>query len=157
RGRGAEVGPPRRGDGAAGGGPDRMGSMTTGRPRGGLAALCLAELGCGGLQYSSLPVAGTPISAAEGWCHTRGSAALTVGRIVSALMGPGVGRMLDAHGPRLIMGAATAIGVLALALVAIAPNLFVFFLAWVLAGFAQAGTLYPPAFAVVTRWYGAER
>src|SRR5699024_5953564 len=41
------------------------------------------------------------------------------------------GRLLGgfAHGPRLIMGAATAIGVLALALVAIAPNLFVFFLA----------------------------
>src|SRR5699024_7473165 len=51
----------------------------------------------------------------------------------------------------------TAIGVLALALVAIAPNLLVFFLAWVLAGLAQAGTLYPLAFAVVTRWYGAER
>src|SRR5699024_10116462 len=83
------------------------------------------------------------------------TAALTLGLIVSALMGPGVGRMLDAHGPRPIMGAATAIGVIALALVAIAPNLFVFFLAWVLAGFAQAGTLYPPAFAVLTRWYGA--
>ena len=125
--------------------------MTTDRPRGGLAALCLAELVCWGLLYYSLPVAVTPISADMGWSHTTVTAALTLGLIVSALMGPGVGRMLDAHGPRLIMGAATAIGVLALALVAIAPNLFVFFLAWVLAGFAQAGTLYPPAFAVVTR------
>src|SRR5699024_938268 len=42
RGRGAEAGPPRRGDGAAGGGAGRMGSVTTDRPRGGLAALCLA-------------------------------------------------------------------------------------------------------------------
>ena len=115
-----------------------MGSMTTDRPRGGLAALCLAELVCWGLLYYSLPVAVTPISADMGWSHTTVTAALTLGLIVSALMGPGVGRMLDAHGPRLIMGAATAIGVLALALVAIAPNLFVFFLAWVLAGLAQA-------------------
>ncbi|MGO0604471.1 MAG: MFS transporter [Brevibacterium sp.] len=92
-----------------------------------------------------------------GLSHTTVTAALTVGLIVSALMGPSVGCLLDRHGPQLIMGAGTAIGVLALGLVAIAPNLLVFFAAWILAGFAQAATLYPPAFAVITRWYGAER
>ena len=132
-------------------------STTTDKPRGGLAALCVAELVCWGLLYYSLPVAVTPISADMGWSHTAVTAALTVGLIVSALMGPTVGRMLDRHGPQLIMGAGTVIGVLALGLVAIAPNLFVFFAAWILAGFAQAATLYPPAFAVITRWYGAER
>ena len=132
-------------------------STTTDKPRGGLAALCVAELVCWGLLYYSLPVAVTPISADMGWSHTTVTAALTVGLIVSALMGPTVGRMLDRHGPQLIMGAGTVIGVLALGLVAIAPNLFVFFAAWILAGFAQAATLYPPAFAVITRWYGAER
>lgn len=131
--------------------------MTTDKPRGGLVALCVAELVCWGLLYYSLPVVVTPISADMGWSHTTVTAALTVGLIVSALMGPTVGRMLDRHGPQLIMGAGTVIGVFALGLVAIAPNLFVFFAAWILAGFAQAATLYPPAFAVITRWYGAER
>ncbi|MGC3020400.1 MULTISPECIES: MFS transporter [unclassified Brevibacterium] len=131
--------------------------MTTDKPRGGLTALCIAELVCWGLLYYSLPVAVTPISADMGWSHTTVTAALTIGLIVSALMGPRVGRMLDEHGPRLIMGAGTLIGVIALGLVAVAPNLVVFFFAWILAGFAQAATLYPPAFAVVTRWYGNER
>lgn len=134
-----------------------MTSMSTDKPRGGLTALCIAELVCWGLLYYSLPVAVTPISADMGWSHTTVTAALTVGLIVSALMGPSVGRMLDEHGPKVIMGAGTAVGVVALGLVAMAPNLVVFFAAWVLAGFAQAATLYPPAFAVVTRWYGAER
>lgn len=127
------------------------------RPRGGLVALCLAELTSWGLLYYSLPVAVTPISADTGWSRTTVTAALTVGLVVSALAGVRVGRLLDAHGPRSIMSTGTVIGVLALLLVAFAPNLPVFFAAWVLAGFAQAGTLYPPAFAVVTRWYGAER
>ncbi|WP_253719828.1 MFS transporter [Brevibacterium renqingii] len=134
-----------------------MAPLTTDKPRGGLTAMCIAELVCWGLLYYSLPVAVTPISADMGWSHTTVTAALTVGLIVSALVGPAVGRMLDSHGPSLIMGAGTLIGAIALTLVAAAPNLIVFFLAWILAGFAQAATLYPPAFAVVTRWYGAER
>ena len=129
----------------------------TDRPRGGLAALCIAELASWGLLYYSLPVAVTRISADTGWSQTTVTAALTVGLIVSALAGVRVGRLLDSHGPRTLMSLGTVIGIVALLLVAAAPNLIVFFLAWVLAGFAQAATLYPPAFAVVTRWYGAQR
>lgn len=129
----------------------------TDRPRGGLVALCLAELTSWGLLYYSLPVAVTPISDDTGWSHTAVTGALTVGLIVSALAGVRVGRLLDAHGPRWIMSTGAIIGVLALLLVAAAPNLPIFFLAWALAGFAQAATLYPPAFAVVTRWYGTQR
>ncbi|MDN6159405.1 MAG: MFS transporter [Brevibacterium sp.] len=127
------------------------------RPRGGLAGLCIAELCSWGLLYYSLPVAVTRISADMGWSQTTVTAALSVGLIVSALAGIRVGRLLDAHGPRTLMSLGTVIGIVALLLVAAAPNLIVFFLAWVLAGFAQAATLYPPAFAVVTRWYGPDR
>ena len=49
------------------------------------------------------------------------------------------------------------LGVLALALVAWAPTLPMFFAAWLLAGIAQSAVLYPPAFAVITRWYGPHR
>ncbi|MDN5806204.1 MAG: MFS transporter, partial [Brevibacterium sp.] len=127
------------------------------RPRGGLAALCIAELSSWGLLYYSLPVAVAPISQDMGWSETTVTAALTVGLVVSALAGVRVGRLLDSHGPRTLMSVGTLIGIAALLLVAAAPNLVVFFLAWVLAGFAQAATLYPPAFAVITRWYGSRR
>ena len=53
--------------------------MTTDKPRGGLTALCVAELVCWGLLYYSLPVAVTPISDDMGWSHTTVTAALTKG------------------------------------------------------------------------------
>ena len=40
--------------------------------------------------------------------------------------------------------------------IALAPNLPSFFAAWALAGVAMAGTLYPPAFAALTRFFSAE-
>ncbi|WP_413333289.1 MFS transporter [Brevibacterium sp. GP-SGM9] len=129
----------------------------TDRPRGGLIALCIAELVSWGLLYYSLPVAVEPISQDMEWSHTVVTAALSLGLVVSAIAGIRVGKLLDSYGPRSIMSLGTVIGVLALLIVAAAPNLLVFYLAWVLAGFAQAATLYPPAFAVVTRWYGANR
>jgi MFS family permease len=49
------------------------------------------------------------------------------------------------------------VGVLALVVVAMAPNLAVFLAAWLLAGTAQAAVLYQPAFTVISRWYGPAR
>jgi predicted MFS family arabinose efflux permease len=40
---------------------------------------------------------------------------------------------------------------------ATAQNLAWFLVAWVLAGLAMGATLYPPAFAALTRWYGSRR
>lgn len=39
----------------------------------------------------------------------------------------------------------------------VVTDLSVFFTAWIIAGFAQSAVLYPPAFAVITRWYGPDR
>ena len=113
----------------------------TDRPRGGLIALCIAELVSWGLLYYSLPVAVEPISRDMGWSHTVVTAALSLGLVISAIAGIRVGKLLDSYGPRSIMSLGTVVGVLALLLVAWAPNLLVFYLAWVLAGFAQAATL----------------
>lgn len=129
----------------------------TDRPRGGLAALCLAELISWGLLYYSLPVAVTPIAADTGWSQTTIMAALTVGLLVSAAAGIRVGRLLDANGPRTLMTLGAALGAVAMLVVSASSNLVTFFAGWTLAGLAQAATLYPPAFAVVTRWYGPAR
>lgn len=129
----------------------------TDRPRGGMTALCLAQITSWGLLYYSLPVAVVPVSADTGWSHTTVTAALAAGLLVSAVLGVRVGRLLDVRGPRAVMTTGSVIGVLALLLVAWSPNLPMFFAAWLLAGFAQAAVLYPPAFAVITRWYGPRR
>ncbi|WP_344216982.1 MFS transporter [Brevibacterium permense] len=134
-----------------------MTNPVTGRPRGGLAALSAAQITSWGLLYYSLPVAVTPISQDTGWSPTAITAALSAGLIVSAVAGIRVGRILDANGPRTVMTAGSVIGVVALLLVAWSPSLPVFFTAWIIAGFAQSAVLYPPAFAVITRWYGTDR
>ena len=129
----------------------------TDRPRGGLAALCAAQLVSWGLLYYSLPVAVAPISDETGWSHTVITAALSAGLIVSALAGIRVGRLLDYQSPRAVMTTGSLVGVGAMLLVAWSPNLVMFFVAWIVAGFAQSAVLYPPAFAVITRWYGPRR
>ena len=129
----------------------------TDRPRGGLPALCAAQVVSWGLLYYSLPVAVAPISEDTGWSHTVITAALSAGLIVSALVGIRVGRLLDSQSPRAVMTTGSVVGVGAMLLVAWSPNLVMFFVAWVVAGFAQSAVLYPPAFAVITRWYGSRR
>lgn len=127
------------------------------RPRGGLGALCIAQTTSWGLLYYSLPVAVTPISEDTGWSHTTITAAFSLGLIVSAVAGLRVGRILDRQGPRQVMTLGAIVGALALVLVAWSPNPLMFFLAWLVAGFGQSAVLYPPAFVVITRWYGSRR
>lgn len=55
------------------------------------------------------------------------------------------------------MTAGSALGTAATLGVAAAPSVTWFAAAWVVAGIAQAGTLYAPAFTALTRWYGPAR
>lgn len=97
------------------------------------------------------------VSADTGWSTSTAFGAFSVGLLASAIAAPRVGRLLDRHGPRVVMSWGSVLGVLALLGVAAAPNLFWFVMAWVVVGLAQSATLYPPAFAALTRWYGPRR
>ena len=54
------------------------------------------------------------------------------------------------------MTAGSVLAVPSLLLVAWAPTLPWFYAGWVLAGASMGAVLYPPAFAALTRWYGAD-
>jgi MFS family permease len=122
-----------------------------------LVALCVTEITSWGVLYYALPVAAESITQTRGWSHTAVFTAFSCGLLLSAAAGPRVGRLLDRHGPRLVMTAGSLVGVLGLLLVVSAPNLAVFFVGWLVTGLGQAGTLYPPAFSAITRWYGDAR
>ena len=128
-----------------------------GAPRGGLAALCITQTTGWGVLYYALIAAVRPISADTGWEPAMVTGAFSAGLLVSAAAGIAVGRILDRSGPRTLMISGSLVGVLALVMVALAPNLPVFFAAWLLAGTAQAAVLYQPAFTVISRWYGRAR
>lgn len=122
-----------------------------------LTALCLTQLVGWGILYYAYPVMLASVAADTGWSTSTAFGGFSVGLLASAVAAPTVGRLLDHHGPRVVMSWGSVLGVAALLCVAVAPNLFWFVLAWVLVGLAQSATLYPPAFAALTRWFGPRR
>lgn len=138
--------------------------MTTDTPAGGgpalrraLLALCVTEITSWGVLYYAFPVMLVSVTRATHWSTVVLMSGFSVGAITSALAGVIAGRLIDAHGPRAVMTCGSILGALAVTAIALSPNLWCFFGAWTLAGLAQAGVLYPPAFAAITGWYGPDR
>ncbi|MFI8514017.1 MFS transporter [Streptomyces sp. NPDC085460] len=126
------------------------------RPRAVLPALCVTQITSWGIVYYAFPVLNPQITAATGWSASTTMAAFSLALLVSGIAGIRVGRIIDRHGPRAIMTAGSVTGVLSLTVVALAPNLTVFFGGWILAGLAMSATFYQPAFAALTRWYAPD-
>jgi MFS family permease len=122
-----------------------------------LLVLCVTEIVSWGVLYYAFPVLAPAIAADTGWSIPALTAGFSLGLVVSAVAGIPVGRWLDRFGPRRVMTTGSALALPAVLLVAGAPSLPVFIAGWVLAGIAMAGTLYPPAFAALTRWWGPRR
>ena len=132
-------------------------ALTRGGLRRVLAVLCVTEIVSWGVLYYAFPVLAPTIAADTGWPVATATAAFSTGLVVSALVGIWSGRLLDRIGPRPVMTAGSVVAVPAVLGIATAPSLPVFFAGWALAGVAMAATLYPPAFAALTRWWGHRR
>ncbi len=122
-----------------------------------LTVLCVTEIVSWGVLYYAFPVLAPTISRDTGWSIGTITAAFSTGLIVAAVVGIPAGRLLDRFGPRPIMTAGSLLAVPSVLGIATAGSLTWFFAAWVLAGIAMAGVLYPPAFSALTRWWGPRR
>ncbi|QNQ38542.1 MFS transporter [Streptomyces sp. CB00271] len=121
-----------------------------------MPALCATQITSWGIVYYAFPVLNPQITAATGWPAGVTAAAFSAALLVSAVAGIRVGRIIDRHGPRTVMTTGSVIGVLSILIVALAPNLPVFIVGWLLAGLAMASTFYQPAFAALTRWWAPD-
>lgn len=110
-----------------------------------------------GVLYYAFAALQSSITADTGWSAVAVTGAFSLAQLVSGGVGVWVGRHLDAVGPRRVMTGASLLAIPGVLAVALAPTLDVFYLGWVLTGAAMAGTLYPPAFAALTRWGGPRR
>lgn len=126
-------------------------------PQRALAALCLTQIVGWGVLYYSFPVALPTITADTGWSDPATTAAFSLALVVAAVAGIPAGRAIDRRGPRPIMTLGSVVGVAATLGIAAAPTVGWFAGAWVVAGLAQAATLYAAAFTALTRWYGPRR
>jgi MFS family permease len=122
-----------------------------------LVVLCVTQITSWGVLYYAFPVLAPSIAADTGWSVPAVTAAFSAGLVVSALIGIPVGRWLDRIGPRPVMTAGSVLAVPAVLTVALAQSFPMFVVAWLLAGVAMSGVLYPPAFAALTRWWGPRR
>jgi MFS family permease len=122
-----------------------------------LVVLCVTQIVSWGVLYYAFPVLAPSIAADTGWSVSAITAAFSAGLVVSAVAGIPVGRLLDRIGPRPVMTIGSLLAVPAVLGIALAPGYGWFVAAWLLAGPAMAGTLYPPAFAALTRWWGPRR
>jgi MFS family permease len=118
-----------------------------------LAVLSLTQIVSWGVLYYAFPVLAPSISRDTGWSTPSVTGAFSLALVTAAGIGLLVGRRLDRRGPRTVMSAGSLLGVAAVVDVALAPTYPLFLAAWLLGGAAMAATLYPPAFAAITRWW----
>jgi MFS family permease len=74
--------------------------------------------------------------------------------LLSALLGPAVGRAIDKHGGRGVLALSNLVFAAGLVLLGLTQGFAVLALAWVALGVGMAMGLYDPAFATLTGLYG---
>ncbi|QUS41299.1 MFS transporter [Tardiphaga alba] len=95
------------------------------------------------------------LTAAHGWTLAFGMAGFTLGLVTSGLLSPTIGGLIDRHGGNAVMASGALAGALGLALMPFAMHPVAYFACWLLLGAAMATNLYDPAFAALTRIFGA--
>lgn len=114
----------------------------------------VAQILAWGTSYYLLAVLAGPIAADTGWPLTWVMGALSIGLLVSGLVSPRVGHVIDRRGGRPVLAASAVLLGIGLLGVGVAPSLPVFIAAWVVVGIGMGAGLYDPAFSTLGRLYG---
>jgi len=91
-----------------------------------------------------------------GWSKADLTAAITMAVFVSAMASPLTGRIIDRGLGASLVGLSALLGGAGLFLLSGVTQLWQFYAVWVVIGFAMAGCLYEPCFALVTRSRGVK-
>ena len=120
-----------------------------------VAALGIAQIISWGSLFYAIGVLGPAMRHDLGVSELFLFGAFTAGLVVSGTLAPAAGRAIDARGGRLVLSLGTVLAIVALALLAAAPNPSVMVLGWLVAGASMAACLYDPAFATLSQHAGA--
>lgn len=111
-------------------------------------------LGWGSTYY--LPaILAVPMSADLGVTVSQIFAAFSTALVLTALMGPRIGRLIDANGGRRVLSLSSLLFAAGLVLLSQSSGPLMLWLAWLIIGLGMATGLYEAAFASLTAIYGA--
>ena len=91
-----------------------------------------------------------------GWSKTELSGALTLALVVSAILAPVVGRLIDHGIGRYVFTGCALLGAVFLVMLSQVTALWQFYVVWLGLGIAMSGVLYEACFAVITRAMGTK-
>ena len=104
--------------------------------------------------YYAFPAMLVQWEADPGWSKSQLTGAFTLCVLISAVLAPFSGRVIDrGYGPHMFAGAAIAGAVLLICLSRV-TQLWQFYCVWALIGVVMAGCLYEPCFSILTRTMG---
>ena len=119
-----------------------------------VAALGTAQTLAWGSSYYLPAILADPIAQGLGVSRTVVFGLFSGALLLSAVLGPSVGRAIDNRGGRGVLALSNLSLAAGLVLLGVAPGFFVLALAWAVLGVGMAMGLYDPAFATLTGLYG---
>jgi predicted MFS family arabinose efflux permease len=119
-----------------------------------VAALGTAQTLAWGSSYYLPAILADPIAESLGISRTIFYAAFSGSLLLSAVLGPAIGRAIDRRGGRGILAISNLVLAAGLALLASVHGIFGLAAAWSVLGVGMAMGLYEPAFATLTGLYG---
>ena len=104
--------------------------------------------------YYSFPALLPEWERSLGWSRTELSTAFSAALVVSAVLAPSVGHLIDRGLSRFVFTGSAILGAVMLVLLSQVSELWQFFAVWIGIGVAMSGALYEACFAIVTRSMG---
>ncbi|MGN6144858.1 MAG: MFS transporter [Mesorhizobium sp.] len=121
-----------------------------------ITALGIAQILSWGCSYYLPAVLARPIAADTGWPFTWVVAGLSAGLLCSGLASAFTGSLIQRNGGRPVLVAGAILLASGLVVMGLAPNLPVYFLAWMLMGVGMSASLYDAGFGTLGRLYGKD-
>ncbi len=121
-----------------------------------ISAIGVAQILAWGSSYYLPAVLARPIAANTGWPLDWVMGALSLGLLVSGLVSPRVGRVIERRGGRPVLATSAVLLAVGLLGAGLAPRLPAFLASWVVIGFGMGMGLYDPAFSTLGRLYGED-
>ena len=119
-----------------------------------VAALGTAQTLAWGSSYYLPAILADPIAASLGLSRTIVFGIFSGSLLISAFLGPAVGRAIDQHGGRVVLAISNVVLAAGLMLLGTAQGIATLTIAWAFLGVGMAMGLYDPAFATLTGLYG---